>query len=184
MVAEHCDCDAISERTERNGSRRDPRNSHLLAALNDRSIALLQQIFLDCHDSFSNFRLAVFLSSRWRPVAYKFVLGGAVSGKSGRRYSFDVRIYDRNTGELVALGMQNNSANQEAASNEAVRQFLHAVGDLHAAHPRLQSASYASSYGYKDIHPRHLVKQAQGAGQEDMDVRLLEYKNTVYFEKS
>lgn len=184
MVAEHCDCGAISERTEARGSGRDLKNSRILAALNDKSIALLQQIFLDCHDSFSNFRLAVFLSSRWRMSAYKFVLGGRINGKSGREYIFDVCIYNRSTEELVALGKQNNSADQGAASNEVLRQFLSAVDDLRAAHPALQSASYASSYGYKDANPCRLVKQVHKYANHDLEIRLLEYKNTVYFEKS
>ena len=184
MVAEHCGCGAISERTDARGSGRDLKNSRILAALNDKSITLLQQIFLDCHDSFSNFRLAVFLSSRWRTSTYKFVLGGRINGKSGSEYIFDVCIYSRSTGELAALGMQNNSADQGPASNEVLRQFLSAVDDLRAAHPALRGASYASSYGYKDINPGRLVKQMHKYANQDLDITLLEYKNTVYFEKS
>ena len=62
MVAEDSKCDAISSETRLKGTGRNAKNSHILAALNDKSILLLQQIFLECQDSFSNFRLAVYLS--------------------------------------------------------------------------------------------------------------------------
>lgn len=183
MVAENCGCNVISEETRLKGSGRNAKNSHILAALDDKSILLLQQIFLECHDSFSNFRLAVFLSCRWSSVQHKFVMGGEVAGKSGQKYVFDVCTFNRETGELVALGMQNNDAGRRASDNKALLQFLSAIGDLHAAHPNLHSAYYASSYGYKDRNPTGVIKKGQARGDfGSMDIKLLEYKNTAYFE--
>lgn len=165
------------------GSGRSSRHSHLLAELNDESILLLQQIFLDCHDSFSNFRLAVFISSRWSPVSHKFLLNGKVTGKSGRLYTFDVCVYDRGTDNLVALGKQNNNVDQKASDNKSLHQFLIAIGDLHAAHAGLRNAYYASSYGYEDKDPSHFIRVEQANSRYgEVEVKLLEYKNMVYFE--
>lgn len=183
MVAENCGCHAISAETRIKGSGRNASSLPLLAALDDKSIMLLEKIFLDCHDSFSNLRLAVFMSSKWPSAQHKFVMAGAVRGASGQAHAFDVCIYDRDTEELVAIGMQNNDAGQKASSNGSVRRFLHSVSDLHAAHPRLHSAFYASSYGYEDKSPSRVVKQVQAKGGcGDVDIRLLEYQKTVYFE--
>lgn len=116
-------------------------------------------------------------------MQYKFVMNGTVKGESGQ-YTFDVCIHDRETEELVALGMQNNSAEQKPSENESLRIFLAAVTDLHAAHPRLRSAYYASSYGYQAENPSHLIKQAlTKGGCWDIDIKLLEYRQTVYFER-
>lgn len=183
MVAENCGCRAISAETRIKGSGRNANSLSLLAALDDKSILLLEQIFLECHDSFSSFRLAVFMSSKWPSVQYKFIMNGVVTGASKQAYTFDVCIHDRDTEELVALGMQNNDAGQKASSNGSLRRFLHAVSDLHAAHPRLRGACYASSYGYADRNPSRMVRQArEKGGCGEIDVRLLEYKKTVYFE--
>lgn len=182
-VAESCGCRAISEVTRIKGSGRNTNSLPLLAMLDDKSILLLQQIFLECHDSFSNFRLAVFLSSKWSSMQYKFVMGGSIRGGSSQEYTFDVCVHDRETGELVALGMQNNDAGQKASDNESLRRLLRTVADLHAANPRLQAVYYASSYGYKDKDPSHIVKQMQAKGScGGIDIKLLEYRQTVYFE--
>jgi hypothetical protein len=183
LVAQSCGCHAISAETRIKGSGRNANSLPLLAALNDKSIMLLEQIFLDCHDSFSNFRLAVFMSSKWPSTQNKFVMNGAVRGASGRMHAFDVCIHDRDTEELVALGMQNNDAGQKASGSESLRRFLRAVADLHAAHPRLRAAYYASSYGYEERDPSRMVKQTSAnGGLGDVDIRLLEYRKTVYFE--
>jgi hypothetical protein len=183
MVAEQCKCGTISARVDTAGSGRSSRHSHLLAELNDESIILLQQIFLDCHDSFSNFRLAVLISSRWPPVSHKFLLDGKVAGKSGRLYTFDVCVYNRSTDNLVALGKQNNDVNQKASDNKSLQQFLTAIGDLHVAHAGLRSAYYASSYGYEDKDPSHFIRLEQARNSVgELEIRLLEYRNMVYFE--
>lgn len=183
MVAESCKCYAISSETRTKGSARNGNISHLLPALNDKSIILLEQIFLECHDSLSNYRLAVFLSSKWPFVRHKFIMNGTVKGESGQEYTLDVCIYDRNTGELVGLGLQNNNTEQTPTQNETLLAFLRAVSDLRAMHPRLNSACYASSYGYEDKNASSLVKQAQtNRVSGEVEIRLLEYRHTVYFE--
>lgn len=183
LVAKSCGCHAISAETRIKGSGRNANSLPLLAALDDKSIMLLEQIFLDCHDSYSNFRLAVFMSSKWPSMQHKFVMPGTVKGASGQTYAFDVCIYDRDTEELVALGMQNNDAGQKASGNESLRLFLDAVADLRAAHPSLRRAYYASSYGYEDKAPLRVIKQAlANRGCADVDIKLLEYQKTVYFE--
>lgn len=140
MVAENCNCYTISTDTRIKGSERNANISRLLSALDDELILLLQRIFLDCHNSFSNFRLAVFPSSKWSSIQYKFVTNGTIKGESGQMYTFDVCIHDRETKELVTLGMQNNSVEQKPSENESLHTFLAAVTDLHAAHPRLHSS--------------------------------------------
>jgi hypothetical protein len=183
MVAEDSQCDAISAETRLKGTGRNAKNSHILAALNDKSILLLQQIFLECQDSFSNFRLAVYLSSRWSPIRHKFVMGEMVSGKSKQAYTCDVCVHDRETEEVVAIGMQNNNAGQKASDNESLGQFIGALADLYAKHPRLHSAYYASSYGYKDKDPARVVKRVRAKAEcGGIEIMLLEYKNTAYFE--
>jgi hypothetical protein len=182
MVAENCKCYTISTETRMRGLGRNGNISRLLSALDDKSILLLQQIFLDCHDSFSNFRLAVFLSSKWLSMQYKIVMNGRVKGESEQMYTFDVCIHDRGTGELVALGMQNNNMEQKPSENESLHAFLSAVADLHAAHPRLCSACYAS-VRIRGQDPLYVVKQAMTKSNcGDIDIRLLEYRKTVYFE--
>jgi hypothetical protein len=183
MVAEDSQCDAISPETRLKGSGRNAKNSHILAALNDKSILLLQQIFLECHDSFSNFRLAVYLSSQWSTMRYKFIMGEVTHGKSRRGYTCDVCVHDRETEELVAVGMQNNNAGHKASDNESLHRFLDAISDLYAEHPRLHRAYYASSYGYKDKDPSRVVKRGRAKVEcGDIEITLLEYKNTAYFE--
>jgi hypothetical protein len=126
LAAESCGCRAISAETRIKDSGRNANSLPLLAALDDRSIMLLEQIFLDCHDSFSNFRLAVFMSSKWPSMQHKFVMPGTVRGASGQEYAFDVYIQDRDTEELVALGMQNNDAGQKASGSQSLRLVLDA----------------------------------------------------------
>ena len=183
MVAEDSQCDAIAQETRLKGSGRNAKNSQILAALNDKSILLLQQIFLECHDSFSNFRLAVFLSSRWSSMRHKFLMNEVIYGKSKQDYTCDVCVHDRDTEELVAVGVQNNNVEQKATDNESLAKFLDMIADLHVKHTRLHSAYYASSYGYKDKDPSRMVKKGRAKTDcGDIEITLLEYKNTAYFE--
>ncbi len=69
MVAEQCEC-TIEIRTTREELALRPMLSLLLARLNDRAIVLLQQIFLDCHESLSSFTFTVFLSSKYSPMMH------------------------------------------------------------------------------------------------------------------
>ena len=177
MVAERCEC-TLDARVSGRDLPKKPKLSILLGRLNDRAVMLLEQIFLDCSDSFSNFRFAVFLSSLYSPILHKFVMGDKITGGSGL-YSFDVGIYSRNTEKLVAIGVQNNDKAQQAADSKSLRKFLAAVKDLRAAHPSMQGAYYASSYGYEDDNPWRLARRSGG---EKAEIRFFTYRDKIYFE--
>ena len=123
MVAEQCEC-AIETYITRKELAQKPKLYLLLARLNDRAIILLQHIFLDCHDSLSTFRFTVFLSSRYSPMMHKFVIDGKISGKSNSEYIFDVCIYSRRTGDLIAVGMQNKNTKREGSDGKSLSKFL------------------------------------------------------------
>jgi hypothetical protein len=119
MVAEQCEC-AIETRSTEKEVARKPKLSLLFARLNDRAIILLQQIFLDCHESLSTFRFTVFLSSRYSAMMHKFVIDEKISGKSNSEYTFDVCIYSRRTGDLIAVGMQNKNTKQQGSDSKSL----------------------------------------------------------------
>jgi len=176
MVAGQCGCTLDAK-----GRELKSKLPVLLAMLNDRAIVLLQQIFLDCHDSLSNFRFAVFLSSRYSALVYKFVMDGRVGGKSKLEHRVDVCIYSRQTGDLVAIGMQNK--NQQAADSKALSGFLSTIDDIRGAHPNAQGAYYASSYGYEgDFQARKNSKSKDKGDDEKIEIKFLEYKDKIYFE--
>jgi hypothetical protein len=174
MVADRCEC-TFDTRVSGRDLPKKPKLSTLLARLNDRAIMLLEQIFLECHDSFSAFRFAVFLSSMYSPMMHKFVMDDKVAIKPGLEYSFDVGIYSRNTEKLVAVGMQNNK--QEAADSKSLRMFLAAVKDLRAL--GVLGAYYSSSYGYADGNPWRVAKKMSG---EKAEIRFFDYKDKIYYE--
>jgi hypothetical protein len=183
MVADKCECVLDTSISGKDRARK-PKLPTLLARLNDKSIMLLQQIFLDCQDSFSNFRFAVFLSSSFSPMMHKYVMDTKISGISKLQYSFDVCIYRRETEELVAVGMQNKDESQQASDDTSLRKFLAAIKDLRALHPSIYGAYYASSYGYENSNPSRLVKGMgkEKEGERKMEIKFFEYKNTIYFE--
>jgi hypothetical protein len=181
MVAEQCECVIDTKVTGRELSRK-PKLPLLLSRLNDKAIVLLQQIFLDCHDSFSNFRFTVFLSSKYSAMTYKFVMDGKVAGKSKLEHQLDVCIYSRQTGELVAIGMQNKE--QQASDSKSLSGFLNAVDDICGAHSSMQGAYYASSYGYEGD-CQQARKNSKKKDKEDgakVEIRFFEYKDKIYFE--
>jgi hypothetical protein len=180
MVADRCECTLDASVSGRDVPKK-PKLSILLGRLNDRAVMLLEQIFLDCHDSFSNFRFAVFLSSMYSPMMHKFVMGDKVAGGSGLAYPFDVGIYSRSTEKLVAIGMQNNSKAQQAADSKSLRKFLTSVKDLRAAHPGMQGAYYASSYGYQDDSAWCLARR-RGGDSEKAEIRFFDYRDKIYSE--
>jgi hypothetical protein len=180
MVADRCKCTLDASVSGRDIPKK-PKLSILLGRLNDRAVMLLEQIFLDCHDSFSNFRFAVFLSSMYSPMMHKFVLGDKVAGESGLAYPFDVGIYSRSTEKLVAIGMQNNNKAQQAADSKSLRKFLASVKDLRAAHPGMQGAYYASSYGYQDDSAWCLARR-RGGDSEKAEIRFFDYRDKIYSE--
>jgi hypothetical protein len=151
MVAEQCECAIETRNTEKELARK-PKLPLLFARLNDRAIILLQQIFLDCHESLSTFRFTVFLSSRYSTMMHKFVIDGKISGKSSSEYTFDVCIYSRRTGDdLIAVGTQNKNTKQQGSDSKSLSRFLEIIDDVSRAYPQLQGAYYSSSYGYRPL---------------------------------
>lgn len=175
MVADRCEC-ALDTRVSGRDLPKKPKLSTLLARLNDSAIMLLEQIFLDCHDSFSGFRFAVFLSSMYSPMMHKFVMDDKVTVKSGLEYLFDVGIYSRNTEKLVAVGMQNSE--QQAASSKSLRKFLAAAKDLRAI--GILGAYYSSSYGYAEGDPWRLARKMNRG--ESAEIRFFDYREKIYYE--
>ena len=181
MVAEQCEC-TIDTRSTRKELALKPKLSLLLARLNDRAIILLQQIFLDCHESLSSFRFTVFLSSRYSPMMHKFVIDGKISGKSNSQYTFDVCIYSRRTGDLIAVGMRNKNTTQQGSDSKSLSRFYGIIDDVTRAHPQLQGAYYSSSYGYEPLSvARKNAIQKQNAGRK-VEIKFFEYKDKIYIE--
>ncbi len=181
MVAEQCDC-TIDTRSTRKELALKPKLSLLLARLNDRAIIMLQQIFLDCHESLSSFRFTVFLSSRYSPMMHKFVIDGKISGKSNSQYTFDVCIYSRRTGDLIAVGMRNKNTKQQGSDSKSLSRFYGIIDDVSKAHPQLQGAYYSSSYGYEPLPvARKNAIQKENAGRK-VEIKFFEYKDKIYIE--
>ena len=181
MVAKQCEC-TIETRSTREELALKPKLSLLLARLNDRAIILLQQIFLDCHESLSSFRFTVFLSSRYSPMMHKFVIDGKISGKSNSQYTFDVCIYSRRTGDLIAVGMRNKNTTQQGSDSKSLSRFYGIIDDVSRAHPQLQGAYYSSSYGYQPLSAaRKNAIQKQNAGRK-VEIKFFEYKDKIYIE--
>ena len=181
MVAEQCEC-AIETHSTRQELALKPKLSLLLARLNDRAIILLQQIFLDCHDSLSIFRFTVFLSSRYSPKMHKFVIDGKISGKSNSEYTFDVCIYSRRTGDLIAVGMQNKNTKQQGSDSSSLSKFLAIIDDVSSAHPQLHGAYYSSSYGYQllSMARKNAIKKKNAC--KNMEIKFFEYRDKMYME--
>lgn len=181
MVAEQCEC-AIETRSTEKELARKPKLSLLFARLNDRAIILLQQIFLDCHESLSTFRFTVFLSSRYSAMMHKFVINEKISGKSNSEYTFDVCIYSRRTGDLIAVGMQNKNTKQQGSDSKSLSRFLGIIDDVSSAYPQLQGAYYSSSYGYQPLSlPGKKAIRRENAGQE-VEIKFFEFKDKIYIE--
>ena len=181
MVAEQCEC-AIETRSTEKELARKPKLSLLFARLNDRAIILLQQIFLDCHESLSTFRFTVFLSSRYSAMMHKFVIDEKISGKSNSEYTFDVCIYSRRTGDLIAVGMQNKNTKQKGSDSKSLSRFLGIIDDVSSAYPQLQGAYYSSSYGYQplSLSGKKAIRR-ENAGQE-VEIKFFEFKDKIYIE--
>ena len=178
IVADRCDCSLDSGINGRELPKK-PKLSTVLAMLNDKAILLLEQIFLDCHDSFSGLRFAVFLSSMYSPMMHKFVMDDKVTVKPGLEYFFDIGIYSRNTEKLVAVGMQNNEG-QQAASGKSLRKFVATVKDLRQL--GISGAYYSSSYGYADGDPWRTTGKISSAAESSTEVRFFEYRDKIYSE--
>jgi hypothetical protein len=181
MVAKQCEC-TIETRSTREELALKPKLSLLLARLNDRAIILLQQIFLDCHESLSSFRFTVFLSSRYSPRMHKFVIDGKISGKSSSQYTFDVCIYSRSTSDLIAVGMQNKNTKQQASDSKSLSIFLAIIDDVSSAHPQLQGAYYSSSYGYQPLSLARKNALRKENADRKVEIKFFEYRDKMYIE--
>ena len=181
MVAEQCQC-TIDTRSTRKELTLKPKLSLLLARLNDRAIILLQQIFLDCHESLSSFRFTVFLSSRYSPMMHKFVIDEKIRGKSNSEYTFDVCIYSRRTGDLIAVGMRNISTKQQGSDNKSLSRFYGIIDDVSRVHPQLRGTYYSSSYGYQPLSvARKNAIQKENAGKK-VAIKFFDYRDKMYIE--
>jgi hypothetical protein len=156
--------------------------SLLLSRLNDRAIILLQQIFLDCYESLSSFTFTVFLSSRYSPMMHKFVIDEKISGKSNRQYTFDVCIYSRRTGDLIAVGIRNKNTEQHESDSKSLSRFYRTIDDVSSAHPQLLGAYYSSSYGYQSLSlARKNAIRKENAGKK-VEIKFFEYRDKMYIE--
>jgi hypothetical protein len=181
MVAEQCEC-TIETQSTRKELALKPKLSLLLARLNDRAIILLQQIFLDCHESLSSFRFTVFLSYWYSPMKHKYVIDGEISGKSNSEYIFDVCIYSRSTGDLIAVGERNKNTKQQGSDSKSLSRFLGIIDDVSSAHSQLQGAYYSSSYGYQPL--SLAIKNAiwKKNASKKVEIKFFEYKDKMYIE--
>jgi hypothetical protein len=178
IVADRCDC-SLDGGPNGKELPKKPKLASVLALMNDKAISLLEQIFLDCHDSFSGLRFAVFLSSIYNPMMHKFVMDSKIVVREGLEHSIDIGIYSRNTEKLVAVGIQNNEGPQ-AASGKALRKFLATVKDLRAM--GLSGAYYSSSYGYVDGDPWKIARKIHPPGEDSTEVRFFEFRDKIYSE--
>ena len=101
-----------------------------------------------------------------------------LSGKSGTKYTFDVCIYQRNTGDLIAVGVQNKNM-EKAADSKSLQRFLTSIKDICAIEKHIQRMYFVSSYGYENINAAQLIKSHS---IDDREVKFLEYKDKIYFE--
>lgn len=176
MVAERSKSDMNSSADDKVHAKKTKRGL-VLSKLNDDGILMLAQIFLDCDDSFSGFRFAVFLSSIYSPMMHKFVMDCTVEVKPGLTRRFDIGIYSRNTQKLVAVGMQNNQT-QRAADGELLSQFLATVAELKEM--ALRGAYFSSSYGYADADRWRLALKDRR--KDETEIRAFEFRDRIYFE--
>jgi hypothetical protein len=181
MVAEQCECAIETSSSEKEVARK-PKLSLLFAKLNDRAIILLQQIFLECHESLSTFRFTVFLSSRYSPMMHKFVIDEKIRGKSNFEYTFDVCIYSRRTGDLIAVGMQDKNTKHQASDSKSLSIFLGIIDDVSSAYPHLHGAYYSSSYGYQPLSltGKNAIRRKEAG--EKVEIKFFEYKDKMYIE--
>ena len=73
-------------------------------------------------------------------MMHKFVIDEKISGKSNSEYTFDVCIYSRRTGDLIAVGMQNKNTKQQGSDSKSLSRFLGIIDDVSSAYPQLQGS--------------------------------------------
>jgi hypothetical protein len=117
-------------------------------------------------------------------MMHKFVIDGKISGKSNSEYTFDVCIYSRRTGDLIAVGMQNKNTKQERSDNKSLSRFLGIIDDVISAYPQLQGAYYSSSYGYQPLSlaGKNAIWTEDARGK--VEIKFFEYKDKMYIENN
>jgi hypothetical protein len=115
-------------------------------------------------------------------MMHKFVIDGKISGKSNSEYTFDVCIYSRRTGDLIAVGMRNKNTKQQGSDSKSLSRFYEIIDDVNSVHPQLQGAYYSSSYGYEpmSLARKNAIKK-QNAGKK-VEIKFFEYKDKMYIE--
>ena len=115
-------------------------------------------------------------------MSHKFVIDRKISGKSNSQYTFDVCIYSRSTGDLLAVGMRNKNTRQQGSDSKSLSRFYRIIEDVGIAHPKLQGAYYSSSYGYQHLSlARKNTLKTENAGKK-VEIRFFEYKDKMYIE--
>jgi hypothetical protein len=178
-VAENCGCkiDARSFVTRGSGEK-----ANRFSCLNNETILLLQRIFLDCEDCFSNYRLAVYMSWNYYPKYYKFLMNQNLEGVSGSKYPVDVCVYAKNTQDLVAVGIQNQE-NGKKTDCKSLKTFLKSIKDICGIEKHIQSTYYASSFGYEENNDlKELVKKYPRIN--DIVLKFVEFRDKVFCEIS
>lgn len=177
IIAQECNCsETIAGGRETRGKGRE---NSLISRMNDKALIQLRQTFLDCEDSFSRFRFAVLLSSKFIPRGFKFVIEKHVRGASNQDYLFDVCVYSRATEELVAAGMQNNDSRMRATDDKLLRKYFETILDVWKAHPSLRGAYYSSSYGYV-CDPSRLTAEMRLGKDVNLEFSFLEFHDRLY----
>ena len=176
-IANKCGCkiDARSFLTRGSGER-----ANRFSCLNNETILLLRRIFLDCENSFSSYRLAVYMSWNYYPKYYRFLMSQDLEGISGTRHFVDVCIYTKNTEDLVAVGIQNQE-NGKKTDSKSLKTFLKSIKDICGQEKRIQSVYYASSFGYEENND---LKELIGKYSKinEMMVRFIEFRDKVFCE--
>jgi hypothetical protein len=176
-IADKCGCkiDARSFLTRGSGER-----ANRFSCLNDETILLLRRIFLDCENSFSSYRLAVYMSWNYYPKYYRFLMSQDLEGISGTKHFVDVCIYTKNTEDLVAVGIQ-NSENGKKTDSKSLKALLKSIKDICGQEKQIQSVYYASSFGYEENND---LKELIGKYSKinEMMVRFIEFRDKVFCE--
>jgi hypothetical protein len=176
-IADKCGCkiDARSFLTRGSGER-----ANRFSCLNNETILLLRRIFLDCENSFSSYRLAVYMSWNYYPKYYRYLMSQDLEGISGTKYFVDVCIYTKNTEDLVAVGIQ-NPENGKKTDSKSLKAFLKSIKDICGQEKLIQSVYYASSFGYEENND---LKELIGKYSKinEMMVRFIEFRDKVFCE--
>ena len=102
-----------------------------------------------------------------------------LDGISGSKYPVDVCVYKKNTQDLVAVGIQNQENGKKTDSKSKL--FLKSIKDICGIEKHIQSAYYASSFGYEENNDlKELVKKYPRIN--DMVLKFVEFRDKVFCE--